>query len=165
MEKKWFVVQTKFNLEDYSLLHLRNKDIEVYLPKLEVITFHARRRNMIRKPLFPCYLFVHVDEDISLNRVRWTKGVVRILLNRIQPIPLDDEVIEEIRSLEDCDGIIRQRPLQKFKRVRVSRGLFKDITGTIDCWLSDRGRVKILLDLVSYQASLKLHPSLLERVA
>lgn len=165
MEKRWFVVQTKSKQEDYSQFHLRNKDIEVYLPKLEVMTFHSRRRSMIAKPLFPSYLFVRVEADNSLTKVRWTKGVVKILLNPIKPVPLGDEVIEEIRGLEDCDGIIRRRLIQKYKRIRISRGPFKDITGTIDCWLSDRERVKVLLDLVSYQASIELHPSLIERVA
>jgi transcriptional antiterminator RfaH len=165
MEKKWFVIQTKSKHEDRSFFHLRNKGIEVYLPKLEVITFHARRRSMIRKPLFPCYLFVRVDADRSLNKVRWTEGVVRILLNTIQPVPLNDQIIKDIRGIEDCDGIIRQRSLPEYKKVRISKGPFKDITGTVDCWLSDRERVKILLDVVSYQASIELHSSLIERVA
>jgi transcriptional antiterminator RfaH len=165
MEKRWFVVQTKSKWEDSTLFHLRKKDIEVYLPKLEVMTFHARKRSMIRKPLFPCYLFVRVDADRSFNKVRWIQGVVRILLNSIQPVPLDDQIIEDIRGMEDCDGIIRLMSSHEYKKVRITRGPFKDLTGRFDCWLSDRDRVKILLDLVSYQASIELHPSLIERVA
>jgi transcriptional antiterminator RfaH len=165
MEKRWFVVQTKSKQEDRSLVHFKNKGVEAYLPKMEVMTFHARRRRMIIKPLFPCYLFVSVDADGMLDKVRWTKGVIRILLNHIQPVPVGDEVIEGIRSLEDCDGIIRRRPLQEYKTVRITKGPFKDLIGKFDCWLSDGERVKILLDCVSYQASIELHPSLIERVA
>jgi transcriptional antiterminator RfaH len=165
MEKRWFVVQTKSKQEDRSLFHLRNKDIEVYLPKLEVMTFHARRRSMIRKPFFPCYLFVCIDPETNLDTVRWTQGVVRILFNSIQPVPLGDKVIEDIRGMEDCDGIIRLMPSHEYKRVRITKGPFKDLTGRFDCWLSDGERVKILLDLVFYQASIELHPSLIERVA
>jgi transcriptional antiterminator RfaH len=165
MIKRWFVVQTKPMHEDRSLFHLKNKGLETYLPKMEVMTFHARRQSMIQKPLFPGYLFVRVNSDRSLNKVRWTQGVVRILLNSIHPVPLGDEVITEIKGMEDCDGIIRSRTSQKYKRVRITRGPFKDITGTVVCWLSERERVKILLDLISYQASVELHPSLIERVA
>ena len=71
----------------------------------------------------------------------------------------------KIRALEDSDGIIRRRPSHEDERVRIMRGPFKDITGTVVCWLSERERVKILLDLISYQASVELHPSLIERVA
>ena len=165
MEKKWFVVQTKPKHENRSLFHLKNKGLETYLPKMEVMTFHARRRSMIQKPLFPGYLFVRVNADRNLNKVRWTQGVTRILFNSLQPMPLGDEVIEEIRDMEDYDGIIRRRPLQEHKKVRITRGPFKDITGTVVCWLSERERVKILLDVISYQASVELHPSLIERVA
>jgi transcriptional antiterminator RfaH len=165
MRKRWFVIQTKSKQEDRSVFHLRNKDIEVYLPKLEVMTFHARRRSIIRKPFFPCYLFVSIDPGIDLNTVRWTQGVVRILLNSIQPMPLDDRVIEEIRSMEDSDGIIRLIPSREYKKVRITKGPFKDLTGIFDRWLSDGERVKILLDLVFYQASIDLHPSLIERIA
>jgi transcriptional antiterminator RfaH len=165
MIKRWFVVQTKSKHEDRSLFHLKNKGIETYLPKMEVMTFHARKRSMIRKPLFPCYLFVRVDAERMLDKVRWTNGVVRILLNSIQPVPLSDEIIEKIKDLEDCDGIIRRRPSQEHKRVRITRGPFKDITGVVYCWLSERERVKILLDVISYQVSVELHPSLIERVA
>ena len=167
MEKKWFVVQTKSKQEDHSLSHLKDKAVEVYLPKMEVMTFHARRRIINRKPLFPSYLFVHVDADNVFNKVRWTKGVVKVLLNFIHPVPVDDGIIGQIRSLEDSDGIIRfkPRPSKKHERVRITRGPFKDITGIIDYWSSDRERVKILLDVISYQASIELHPSLIERVA
>lgn len=165
MTKRWFVVQTKSKYEDCSLFHFKNKGIETYLPKMEVMTFHARKRSMIRKPLFPCYLFVRFDAERMLDKVRWTNGVVRILLNSIQPVPLSDEIIETIKDLEDCDGIIRRRPSQEYKRVRITRGPFKDITGVIDRWLSERERVKILIDLISYQASIELHPSLIEKIA
>ena len=165
MKKKWFVVQTKSKQEDHSLSHLRDKAVEVYLPKMEVMTFHARKRTMSRKPLFPCYLFVRIDAANMLNKVRWTKGIVRVLLNFIHPVPVDDEIIGKIRDLEDSDGIIRFKPSQEHKRVRITRGPFKDITGIIDYWSSDRERVKVLLDIISYQASVELHPSLIERVA
>ena len=120
---------------------------------------------MIQKPLFPGYLFVRINADRSLNKVRWTQGVIRILLNATHPVSLGDDVITEIKGMEDCDGIIRRRASQNYKRVRITRGPFKDITGTVVCWLSERERVKILLDLISYQASVELHPSLIERVA
>jgi len=162
MEKRWFVLQTKSKQEDRSLFHLRNKGIEAYLPKVEDMSFHARKRSIVQKPLFPCYLFVRLGEDSSLDKVRWTQGVIRILFNSVRPVPLADNVIEEIRGWEDRDGIIRCKPSQEYKKVRIMRGPFKDITGIVSRWLSDGERVKILLDLVTYQASLELHSSLIE---
>jgi transcriptional antiterminator RfaH len=165
MDKRWFAVQTKSNREDFSAFHLRDRKLEVYLPKLEVVIFHARKKIAVRKPLFPGYLFVRADNEESLDKIRWTKGIIRILLNASQPVYLNEEIIEEIRRSEDDDGIIHHKRIQGCDKVRIARGPFKDLTGTVERWLSDNERVKILLDLVSYQASVELHPSMIERVA
>lgn len=163
--ENWFVIQTKVREEDRALFHLQEKDVEVYLPMLEAMLFHARRRRVVHKPLFPSYLFARFDAGNMLDKVRWTKGVVRILLDSVHPVPLSDEIIEGIKSMEGEDGIIRPRPSQDYKRVRITRGPFKDMTGVIDRRLSDSERVKILLDMVSYHASVEVHPSIIEGIA
>jgi transcription antitermination factor NusG len=75
------------------------------------------------------------------------------------------EVIDSIRSLEQKDGVIRRQPLEKNDRVRITRGPLKDILGIFDHWASDQGRVRVLLNFISYQASVDLHHSLLEKIA
>ena len=163
--KNWFVIQTKPRQEHRALFFLGNKGVEVYLPKMEVMSFHAGRGCTVRRPLFPGYLFARFEADSDTDTVRWTQGVMRVLLHSSRPVPLGDDVVQNIRSMEERDGLIRRRELQRYNRVRITRGPFKDVLGIFDCWLSDRDRVKILIDLVSYQAAMELHPSLIERVA
>jgi len=61
--------------------------------------------------------------------------------------------------------VIRKKPLKKNDRVRIARGPMKDLLGIFDEWSSDRGRVRILLHFIKYQARVELHHSLVEKVA
>jgi transcriptional antiterminator RfaH len=119
----------------------------------------------MEKPLFPGYLFCRFDQDESLAHVRWTRGVKKILPESVEPIPVEDEVIQAIRSLSQKDGIIRKQELQKNDRIRVGRGPMKKVLDIFDNWTSDQGRVRVLLNFINYQATVELHQSLVEKIA
>jgi transcription elongation factor/antiterminator RfaH len=170
--KKWYVIQTKPREEDRATFFLHEVGIEIYFPKMEICTMTCLRAThrqagtkatMARKPLFPNYIFAHFDAKEDLFKVSWTKGVQKVLPKSPNPIPLDEAVIESIKSLANKDGIVRKRGFKKHDRVRVIRGPMKDIVGIFENWASDKGRVRILLDLFNYQARLELHYSLIEK--
>jgi transcriptional antiterminator RfaH len=163
--KDWYVIQTKPREEEKASFFLAESDIEVYLPKMEICTFKVKKRVFARKPLFPGYLFACFDTDEDLSRVRWTRGVNKILPESINPVPLYDSVVESIKNLAGKDNIIRKRNLKKNNRIRIIRGPMKGLPGIFENWVSDQGRVKILLDLLNYQARVELHNSLIEKVA
>ena len=66
-------------------------------------------------------------------------------------------------AIEGEDG-----ELQSYEGYRVqhnlARGPMKDVLGIFQHWVSDQGRVRVLLHFVNYQASVELHHSLIERV-
>ena len=162
---KWYVVQSKPREESRAEHFLKEKGLKTYLPLMEVVSVKGFRSAAKEKPLFPGYLFCRFDPKGSLAYVRWTKGVVKILPQSVNPVPVENEVIEAIRSLGQKDGIIRKKPLKKNDRVRIARGSMKHIQGIFDHWTSDQGRVRVLLNFVNYQAKVELHHSLVERVA
>jgi len=162
---KWYVVQSKPREESRAEYFLMEKGFQTYLPFMEVLSANRCKSVIKRKPLFPTYLFCQFDPEESLAYVRWTKGVAKILPQSVNPVPVDDNVVHAIRSLEQCDGIIRKKPLSKNDRVRIARGPMKDILGIFDHWISDQGRVRVLINFINYQARVELHHSLVERIA
>ena len=163
---RWYVVQAKPREEHRAQHFLKEKGFHTYLPLMEVARIYGSKNSVTEKPLFPGYLFCLFDRDTkSLAHVRWTKGVAKILPNSANPLPVKDEVIAAIRSLEQKDGIIRQKALRTSDRVRVIRGPMKDIVGIFDHWASDQGRVRVLLQFINYQASVELHHSCIEKIA
>lgn len=165
MTRSWFVCQSNPRQELRARHYLEEKGFEVYLPMMEAERLTHAGTVKYLKPLFPSYLFVRFDLRDELAHARWTRGVRKILPEGDEPLALEDSVVESVHALAQKDGIIRKRPLRKSDRVRILRGPFKDLFGIFEEWASDEGRVRILLDMVNYQARLELHHSFLARVA
>jgi len=161
---KWYVVQSKPREEERALYFLERKNLQAYLPRMEVGNIRGCRSVMKQKPLFPGYLFCRFGPEKSLTHVRWTKGVAKILPESVSPMPISEDIIAAIRDLEQKDGIIRKKPLEKNDRIRIADGPMKHILGIFDHWTSEQGRVRVLLNFINYQASVELHHSFVERV-
>lgn len=165
MKKLWFVCQTKSRKEERARYFLERKGFEVYLPMMEAQRVIGHKTTLMPKPLFPNYLFVRFNQEEDVPLVQWTQGVRKILPESIHPGAIDDQVVESLRSLAQRDGIIRKQPLKKFDTVRILRGPLKEIMGIFEEWSSDKGRIRILLSFVNYQARVELHHSYVEKVA
>ena len=161
---KWFVVQTKPRQEDRAQYFLAEKGFETYLPKMEVASVRSYRRMLIRKPLFPSYLFTRFDPQENLVHVRWSKGVVKILPESNRPQPVDNAIIKGIRKLCKKDGVVRKCSLKPKDKVRIAKGPLRDLLGIFEHWSSDQGRVRILLNLLNYQATVELHHSMIAKI-
>ena len=161
---KWYVVQSKPREEERAQYFLEEKRLETYLPRMEVITVKNCRNIIKQKPLFPSYLFCRFDPKESLAHVRWTKGVAKILPESVNPVPVENSMVNTLRDLEQEDGVIRKKALRRDDRIRVSHGPMKDILGIFEQWTSDQGRVRVLLNFIKYQATVELHHSMVERV-
>lgn len=161
---RWYVVQSKPREEERARYFLEEKGFQTYLPMMEVVTVRGFKNVTTEKPLFPGYIFCRFNKDENLAHVRWTKGVKKLLPESVNPIPVENEVVNAIQSLQQKDGIIRKQPLQKNDRIRIARGTFKNILGIFDHWTSDQGRVRVLLNFINYQASVELHHSLVEKL-
>ena len=164
-ELKWYVVQSKPREEERALHFLKEKGFQTYLPRMEVVKVRKFKNVKSKQALFPGYLFCRFDKDENLGHVRWTQGVKKLLPESVSPMFVDDEIVQAIHSLEQEDGVIRKKPLQKNDRIRVARGPMQDVLGVFDNWTSDQGRVRVLLNFINYQASVELHHSLIEKVA
>ena len=158
----WYVVQTKPREEEKATFYLEKENVEVYQPKMEVYTW--RHGTFSQKPLFPGYLFARFDLDTHVGLVRWARGVKKILIRSDAPTPLSDEIIDSIRGLAQRDGIIRKQTFQQKEKVRIKTGPFKGLEGVFENWISDKGRVQVLLNMVSYQHKVSLHHTLLEKI-
>ena len=152
--RSWYAVQAHRRAEHKASLHLSRQGFRAYLPHYLAQRSHARRHDWVEKPLFPGYLFVHLD----LGRDRWravysTVGVRSLVSAGGQPLAVPIEVIEEIRAREDSRGFVllgSGRAFHRGDRVRFTEGPFVDVTGLFDS-RSDEERVVVLLDLLGGQ--------------
>jgi transcriptional antiterminator RfaH len=164
--KEWFVVQTNPREENLASVVLVQNGVRVYQPFMEKFVFHARRKTLKRYPLFPGYLFVHIrPEEEDFHKIRWSRGVRRILLDNYRPVSIQDEFVESLVGLQDeATGVIR-KPVDFVpgEMVRIRSGPLRDIVGIFEEWGSDDGRVRILIEMVNNRAKVLVHPSLIEK--
>jgi transcriptional antiterminator RfaH len=164
--KLWFVVQTNPKEENLASLVLSQLGIQIYQPFMEKYVFHARRKTLKKYPLFPNYLFVNIDStEEEFHKIRWCRGVRRILIDNYQPIPIEEDFIQGLHSLEDQQSGTIKKPVEFAPGdvVRIKSGPMKDLQGIFEEWGSDEGRVKILIQMVNNRAKVVMHSSLIEK--
>ena len=74
-----------------------------------------------------------------------------------RPIPIDERVISFLKRQTDAEGVIKGRSqLRPGQEVEIRGGPFDGLIAIIQDPPDDKGRVKILLKLLSRQISVKL---------
>src|SRR5215831_15109287 len=96
----WTVAQCESQRERIAAEFLKQKRYEVYLPR---IRFRQAGKQRVQ-PLFPGYLFVNV---IGLwSPIRWTVGVVKVLMSGEHPANVPFDLLASIRRREGKDGFV-----------------------------------------------------------
>lgn len=155
----WFVVYTLPNAEARALVNLRRQGYDAYLPQYRRRLSHARRVEVVERPLFPRYLFVALD----LLRARWrpilsTFGVADLVRHGDTPRKLPDGVVEEIRKGETArrfDAVDHLANAKPGAAVRILAGPFADLIGKLQ-QAADSERVTLLLDLLGREVRLRV---------
>jgi transcription antitermination factor NusG len=162
--KRWFVAQTLARREPLAALRLQAQGYEIFLPQMVKTVRHARKTRTVQVAVFPGYIFVALD----LARDRWrsingTIHVSRIITGETYPIPVPVKVIDALMSYQDENGICRfDKDLKPGEKVRVVAGPFAEIVGRIAS-LDDKGRARILLEILGGEVMTTLDRSALER--
>lgn len=155
IQRDWYVVYSKPHKEEQAQFHLRMKGLDVFFPRIDLIRVAEKRRKII--PLFPNYLFVRLHLLTEFHYVIWSPGVKRIVSFGEWPIPVDETVVNFLKQQTNDDGLIRARSqLRPGQEVEIRGGPFDGLMAIIQDPPDAKGRVKILLKLLSRQISVKL---------
>jgi transcriptional antiterminator RfaH len=155
IQRDWYVVYSKPRKEEQAQFHLRMKGLDVFYPRLDLVRVTEKRKRVI--PLFPNYLFVRINLQSESHYVIWSPGVKRIISFGERPIPVDNRVVDFLREESDGDGVLKAHSqLRPGQEVEIRGGPFDGLIAIIQDPPDARGRVKILLKLLSRQISVKL---------
>ncbi len=163
---QWFVVQTKPGGEQRVERNLSNQGIEVFLPMYASFQPSMGRLVQSIKPLFPNYLFARLDLDLHYHKVRWTRGVNKILGNGIQPLPVSYKVVEAIKDrCREGNLVTLEEDWKEGDLVEIRSGILKNLIGVFQKKISDQGRVRILLNLIGIEVPVQISKWQLRKVA
>ena len=162
----WYVIQTKPGNEDRVQNNLYGQEIENFLPRWEAHVY--RQGTMVQriKPLFPNYLFAKFHLGLQYYKVKWTRGVNRILGNGSGPIPISERLISTMKEKIGENNLIRlEEDWKEGDLLQVTSGPFKDLMGIFQKKMSSQGRVRILLSLVGIDVPVQISKWQIRRVA
>jgi len=164
--RSWYVVHTTPCNEYRVENNLTSQEIEVFLPLLE--TFQYANGKMVPKikPLFPNYLFARLDIDLHYYKVKWTRGVSKILGVGSEPIPISERVIQTIKERMGENNLVKlEDGLERGNLVQFTSGPFKDLMGVFDRRMSDGKRVRVLLGLIGVDVPVQVSRYQIKKVA
>ena len=162
--KQWYVVNTKAREEPKASFNLKRQGFNAYLPQYKKTWRRARRIDSVLAPLFPKYLFVEFDLDLERwSSINSTTGVKKLIMFGSLPATLPSELVEEIRTREDVEGVVSLNQYLKIKQgdqVTINSGAFSEHSGIFECQDDDK-RIIILLKLMGRDVRVRLASSAL----
>ena len=157
--KHWYVLNTRPKKEIQVEKLFLSGGIDVYNPKY--------LRDGRAYPFFAGYTFIKFEFPKDYRLVCYTRGVKRVVGNREGPIKIMEEIIDQLKSRE-INGYIE---LEKYGRepdlgdeIEVMEGPLKGLRGIFKKDLSEKDRVLILLNYVSYQGKLIIEKKKVKKV-
>ena len=164
----WLVVMTHPHSEGYAEAALARIGCEVCLPRYRRRLVGIRidgdgRRirtrgpgSIVRRPLFPAYLFVQHDADRGALDIATSPGVARVLRHRSgRPKLLADDVVDEI--IRRCEAGEFDMVGTRHRRLDIGPGDAVRIGNRAGTWsdhlatlveLDDAGRAQVLIELL-----------------
>lgn len=149
LKKPWYLAQLRPNSLRIAERNLLRQGFRVFCPlRVETRKAHTRFRTT-ESPLFPGYLFVRFDPEVSGWRaVNSTYGVSRLVAFGGRPAPVPAPLVAALRLRCDASGRIQPtEDLGSGDPVRIVAGPFADFVATVEELAPDR-RVWVLLEIM-----------------
>ena len=149
--------------EAYAAEHLARQGFQTFFPRF----YRARPKAAVLAPLFPGYIFVKFD--IKVDRwlaVNSTRGVIRLVGPRLSaPSAVSADLIALLMS-RCSGGILVKLPdyIRAGDRIQINAGPLAGQIAQIESF-DDRGRVKVLLNMLGAEHSVAVTASQLAPVA
>ena len=163
---QWYVIQTKPGNEHRVEINLSNQEMEIFLPLLESFQYSSGKMIQKIEPLFPNYVFAKLDIDLHYYKVKWTRGVNKILGNGVEPMPISEKVIRTIKDRMGENNLVKlDEGMEEGTIVQFTSGPFKDLMGVFDRKMSDGKRVRVLLSLIGVEVPVQVSRHQIKKVA
>jgi len=140
----WYAAYTASRHEKTVAEHLRQREVECFLPLYETVHRWKNGRHRVQLPLFPSYVFVRMGVRDRL-RVLQVPGLVQLVTFQASPAALPDSEIETLRGALES-GVLAQpyRYLNVGSKVEICRGPLQGMTGIL---LRHQGQFRVVISV------------------
>ena len=164
----WYVIRTHPKQEARANLNLREEGVETFYPKVRERRYNqfTGAPSFVTKALFPRYTFARFIAGKLKHKICYTRGVHSIVGFGPSPAPVDDYVIEIIKSRMDETGFVNiNGELSAGDKVIIKNGPLKSFMGMFERQVKASDRVIILLTAINYQGHVFLEKESVEKIS
>lgn len=153
---------TEARAEPLATHHLRRQGYGVLYLHYPAEIRHARRVAKVTRPYFPRYVFAAVAPDLPIGPIGRSTGVAGIVQAAGEPLEVPQEVIGELTSRADPNGLVappqrQERPIYALgQEVTIAQGPFAGHRATI--LLDDGDRIRATLRWFARDVTVTLEP-------
>ncbi len=142
----------------------KDKVFHVVVPTEDEIEIRDGQRRTVKKKLYPGYVLVQTielkegdpDSDEAWHMIRNTTGVTGFVSSGTRPVPLSqDEVNHILRAMRMEQPRVRVG-FAPGQNVRIVDGPFEDFVGTVDEINTEKGRVKVVVNMFGRETPVEL---------
>ena len=167
-ELKWYVVHTYSGCEGKVRDSLRaacdaeglqEEIVEILLPTEEVAEIKGGKKRVSTKKIYPGYIIVKMEmNDHNWHLIKNTPGVTGFVGPRREPTSLSDKEVENIlKHMEETEESPRHKIVfESGERVKVIEGPFYNFTGYVAEINQERGRLKVMVDILGRSTPVEL---------
>lgn len=166
MGMMWYVLHTKPQKENQVYNYLESHDLEVFYPSIQIKPVNPRASKV--RPLFPRYMFVHVDlAATGTSAMRWIPNAIGLVQFGEEPASVADHVVRALKrritEIAEVGGLVFDG-LQRGDPVRITQGPLAGYDALFDMRLSGTERVQLLLNMSGRQVRVQTSSWAIERV-
>jgi transcription elongation factor/antiterminator RfaH len=153
----WFAVQTRPRHEKKVSSELQEKGVKAFLPLISATRQWSDRRRIVKIPLFPQYVFVHIEQTTNARiPVLRTSGVTNFVGMRGVGTPIPADQIERVQHVVTQEiSVTPHAFLNVGKRVRIRGGSLDGLQGILTAVNGDQTLV-VSVDLIQRSLAIRI---------
>ncbi len=165
-EKNWYVIHTYSGYEDAVAKNLRqrieslgmeDKIFNVLVPKEKKVKIKKGKRELFEEKIYPGYVLVEmIVTDDSWYVVRNTPNVTGFVGAGTTPVPISKEEIESLKKRMGVEAPQYKIDVKIGDLVKIIDGPFKDFDGKVSEIDSERGKIKVLINMFGRDTPVEL---------
>jgi len=165
-ERNWYVLHTYSGYEDavaknlkqrIESLGMEDKIFNVLVPKEKKIKIKSGKRKVIEEKVYPGYVLVEmIVADDSWYVVRNTPNVTGFIGAGTTPIPVSQDEIENLKKRMGVETPQFKIDFNIGDSVKITDGPFKDFDGKVSEIDSERGKVRVLINMFGRDTPVEL---------
>lgn len=142
----------------------KDKVFHVVVPTEDEIEIRDGQRRTVKRKLYPGYVLVQTielkegdpDSDEAWHMIRNTTGVTGFVSSGTRPVPLLPEEVNHILRAMRMEQPRVRVGFAPGQNVRIVDGPFEDFVGTVDEINTEKGRVKVVVNMFGRETPVEL---------